>query len=98
MSKKLEKISKDKDCEVVKKWQHSIKNHVYWTAATSKTPVERVAKWKSMVNHIQDIHVHDNPSYPQCDHEIRESTDRCKRFQPGDHITFICFKLTKYIA
>ncbi|KAG1936444.1 hypothetical protein F2P79_018498 [Pimephales promelas] len=49
LSKKLEKIGKDKDCEVVKKWQHSIKNHVYWTAATSKTPVERVAKWKSLV-------------------------------------------------
>ncbi|XP_067220664.1 uncharacterized protein [Chanodichthys erythropterus] len=93
LSKKLVKISKDKDCEVVKKWQQSIKNHVYWTAATSKTPVERVAKWKSMVNHIQDIHVHDSPSYPQCDHEIRESTDRSKWFQPGTKALYTVEKI-----
>ncbi|XP_056608949.1 uncharacterized protein LOC130426283 isoform X2 [Triplophysa dalaica] len=83
LSKKLEHIGRDKDCQVVKKWQRSIKNHVYWTAASSKTAEERVAKWTSMVNHIQDIHVHDDPAYPQCAHEIRASKDRRKWFQQG---------------
>ncbi|XP_057206770.1 uncharacterized protein LOC130564597 [Triplophysa rosa] len=83
LSKKLEQIGRDKDCQVVKKWQRSIKNHVYWTAASSKTAEERVAKWTSMVNHIQDIHSHDDPAYPQCEHEIRASKDRSKWFQQG---------------
>ncbi|XP_067301001.1 uncharacterized protein [Pseudorasbora parva] len=93
LSKEFEKISKDKDCEVVKKWQKSIKNHVFWTAATSKTSEERVAKWKSVLNHIQDIHVHDNPLYPQCEHEIRQSTDRSKWFQAGSKALYTVEKI-----
>ncbi|XP_067280190.1 uncharacterized protein [Pseudorasbora parva] len=93
LSKKLKKISKDKDCEVVKKWQQSIKNHVFWTAATSHTHEERAAKWKSLINHIQDIHVHDDPSYPQCEHDIRQSTDRRKWFRPGSKALYAVEKI-----
>nr|XP_055062873.1 uncharacterized protein LOC129445902 isoform X2 [Misgurnus anguillicaudatus] len=54
LSKKLDKIAKEKDCQEVRKWQRSIKNHVYWTAtsknhvywtATSSTSGQR--KWQS---------------------------------------------------
>lgn len=59
VSKKLDKI--DKDCQEIKKWQRSIKNHIYWTATSSTSGPEKVAKWKSLVNHLQDVHVHERP-------------------------------------
>ena len=58
ISKKLEKISKMKDCEKLQKWMRSIKNHIYWTAASSTFGPERVAKWSSILNHVQDIRIH----------------------------------------
>uniref|UniRef100_A0A1A7YS46 Zgc:123060 n=1 Tax=Iconisemion striatum TaxID=60296 RepID=A0A1A7YS46_9TELE len=83
ISKKLAKVAKDKDCEVVKKWQCGISNHAYWCATSSSSGPEKVAKWTSMVNHMQDIHVHENPLFPRCQHPVRQSTDRKKWFQPG---------------
>lgn len=61
MSKKLLKLSQSKDCEVLKKWLKSIKNHLYWSATTSLSGPEKVAKWTSLLNHMQNTHVHDNP-------------------------------------
>ncbi|XP_016396430.1 uncharacterized protein LOC107730185 [Sinocyclocheilus rhinocerous] len=56
LSKKLEKLSQRKECEVVKKWLKSIKNHVYWSATSSVSGPEKVAKWTSQLNHIQHVH------------------------------------------
>ncbi|CAM4572641.1 unnamed protein product [Leuciscus chuanchicus] len=44
---------------------------------------EKVAKWKSLINHIQDVHIHDDPLYPQCEHSHRVSKGSSKRFKPG---------------
>ncbi|KAK7879775.1 hypothetical protein WMY93_033554 [Mugilogobius chulae] len=70
ISKKLQRTAKTKDCSQ-HKWQRSIKNHIYWTAATSSTPEERVGKWTSIINHVQDTHVHDNTAFPRCLHPLR---------------------------
>ncbi|XP_055364548.1 uncharacterized protein LOC129604063 [Betta splendens] len=78
ITKKLEQASKTRDCQKLQKWIRAIKNHIYWTAASSSTGPERVAKWKSLINHVQDVHSHDNPLYPQCVHPIRQTTDRQK--------------------
>uniref|UniRef100_A0A9J8DC12 Uncharacterized protein n=1 Tax=Cyprinus carpio carpio TaxID=630221 RepID=A0A9J8DC12_CYPCA len=83
LSKKLEQIARDKDCSIVKKWQHSIRNHLYWTAVSSTSGPEKVAKWKSLINHIQDVHIHDDPLYPQCEHSHRVSKGSSKHFKPG---------------
>ncbi|XP_041958231.1 uncharacterized protein LOC121716101 [Alosa sapidissima] len=83
LSKKLGKVAKEKDCEVVKKWQRGISNHVYWCATSSSSGPEKVAKWTSVVNHMQNKHTHDNPLFPQCQHPVRRSRDRKKWFQPG---------------
>ncbi|KAL2096063.1 hypothetical protein ACEWY4_008211 [Coilia grayii] len=83
LSKKVGKVAKEKDCEVVKKWQRGISNHVYWCATSSSSGSEKVAKWTSLVNHMQDIHTHDNPLFPQCLHPVRQSRDRKKWLQPG---------------
>lgn len=88
LSKKLEQIARDKDCSIVKKWQHSIRNHLYWTAVSSTSGPEKVAKWKSLINHIQDVHIHDDPLYPQCEHSHRVSKGSSKHFKPGECIVF----------
>ncbi|KAL0993872.1 hypothetical protein UPYG_G00114980 [Umbra pygmaea] len=68
LSKKLEKLVQNKDCGVLKKWLCSIKNHVYWSATSSTSGPEKVAKWTSIVNHIQNVHLHENPLFPKCQH------------------------------
>ncbi|XP_026097026.1 uncharacterized protein LOC113068514 [Carassius auratus] len=83
LSKKLEQLSKNKECVVLKKWLRSIRNHVYWSASTSTTGPEKVAKWTSIVNHIQNAHVHDSPIFPKCAHPDRVSKNAAKWFNPA---------------
>ena len=83
LSQKLGKVSREKDCAVVRKWQRGISNHVYWCATSSSSGPERVAKWTSLVNHVQDRHSHDNPLFPQCQHPVRQSGGRQKWLLPG---------------
>ncbi|XP_039520202.1 uncharacterized protein LOC120474086 [Pimephales promelas] len=83
LSKKLALIAKNKDCDVLKKWLHSLKNHMYWTAASSTSGPERRAKWTSILNHIRDVHVHEDPAFPQCAHAPRTSRDKRKWLKAG---------------
>ncbi|KAG7461343.1 hypothetical protein MATL_G00209110 [Megalops atlanticus] len=83
LSKKLVLISKNKDCDILKKWLQSIKNHMYWTAASSTSGPERVAKWTSILNHIRDVHTHEDPAFPQCLHAPRTSRDKSKWLKAG---------------
>ncbi|XP_046885937.1 uncharacterized protein LOC124474096 isoform X2 [Hypomesus transpacificus] len=83
MSKKLELLAKDKDCALVKKWHRSIVNHLYWCATSSLSGTEKVAKWKSVLNHIQDVHSHSDPAFPKCEHQSNASKDPSKWFRPG---------------
>ena len=94
LSKKLTALGKEKECELVKRWIPSIKNHIYWTASTSTTKEEKLAKWKSVLNHIQDVHIHDDPLYPKCLHPIKVTTDKAKWFQPGSLLVYFSLKVT----
>ncbi|XP_041938207.1 uncharacterized protein LOC121699817 isoform X2 [Alosa sapidissima] len=47
-----------------------------WTAASSKTGPERVAKWTSLLNHVQNVHTHEDPIFPKCLHTIRKTRDK----------------------
>ncbi|CAM4649718.1 unnamed protein product [Leuciscus chuanchicus] len=83
LSKKLDKLSQNKDCKVLKTWLRSIKNHIYWSATSSVSGPEKLAKWTSLLNHIQNVHVHENPLFPKCEHPDRVSRDQKKWFQSG---------------
>lgn len=83
LSKKVQKLSKNKDCALLKRWQRSIRNHVYWCATSSTSGPEKVAKWTSVVNHLQNVHVHDNSIFPRCEHPDRVSNDPKKWFEQG---------------
>uniref|UniRef100_A0AAV2LVB2 THAP-type domain-containing protein n=1 Tax=Knipowitschia caucasica TaxID=637954 RepID=A0AAV2LVB2_KNICA len=81
LSSRLDKLSEK--FLIVKKWSAAIKHHMYWVAASSKSEEEKVAKWISQMNHMQDIHQHDNPLFPSCVHSERETRDPEKWFKPG---------------
>lgn len=83
LSKKLEALARKKDCRLVKKWLPTIKKHMSWAVNSSATGSEKVAKWKSLVNHIQNVHEHDNPLFPKCVHPISTSTDGNEWLKPG---------------
>ncbi len=61
----------------------SINNHIYWTAAGSTSEPERIAKWAAILNHVRDVHTHEDPLYPKCEHVIRKTTDKSKWLQAG---------------
>ncbi|XP_026128189.1 uncharacterized protein LOC113108962 isoform X2 [Carassius auratus] len=86
LSKKLEEISKQKDCEILKRWMKSINNHIYWTAASSTSERERIAKWNSILNHVRDVHTHEDPLYTMCEHAIRKTTDKSKWLQADSQV------------
>ncbi|XP_042578764.1 uncharacterized protein LOC109076260 isoform X2 [Cyprinus carpio] len=83
VSKKLLRIAQSKDSEKLQKWLRSIKNHIYWTATTSSSGQERVAKWTSILNHVQDMHTHEDPVFPRCLHPQRTSRDKSKWLRAG---------------
>ena len=69
--KKLQATAKERDCEVLKHWIQSIINHLYWCVVSSPpdSPDLIVAKWKSIVSHVQNNHLgHEDPLFPRCVH------------------------------
>ncbi|CAM4572695.1 unnamed protein product [Leuciscus chuanchicus] len=89
LSKALDMAAKEKDCGDLMLWRPAIINHLYWTAASTPdgNPDVMEAKWKSMVNHIQDIHEHDTPAFPCCAHLPLEGEQRKKEWlEPGSTV------------
>uniref|UniRef100_A0A9J8D7P0 THAP-type domain-containing protein n=1 Tax=Cyprinus carpio carpio TaxID=630221 RepID=A0A9J8D7P0_CYPCA len=95
ITRQLENICKLKDCEKLREWLGSIKNHIYWTAASSITGPERVAKWSSILNHVRDIHTHEDPNFPACLHPQKRSRDGNKWLVAG---TQAFYKLEKVMT
>jgi len=69
LTKKMEGIAKQKECQLVREWIRSISNHLYWCAASSQGLSGDViaAKWLSVVQHIQNVH--DNCSHGELDYQ-----------------------------
>ncbi|XP_056607720.1 uncharacterized protein LOC130425527 isoform X2 [Triplophysa dalaica] len=95
ISKHLDKIANLKGCEKLRKWLPSIKNHIYWTAASSTTGPERVAKLTSILNHVQDKHTHEDPHFPACLHAKGTSRNKSKWLAAG---TPLFYKLEKVLS
>lgn len=81
--KQVLKASKEKGCEVLKKWTKGIKTHLYWCATSTKSGFGNliVAKWKSFMHHVCNIHEgHPDDLYKKCAHgelEKRKWLKRC---------------------
>ncbi|XP_056437954.1 uncharacterized protein LOC130374996 [Gadus chalcogrammus] len=86
LGKALDTASKDRQCEQLQLWRPATVNHLYWTAASTPdgNPAVMEAKWRSLVNHIQDIHDHDTPAFSSCAHAPLEGDQRDKEWlEPG---------------
>ncbi|XP_064462597.1 uncharacterized protein LOC135373305 [Ornithodoros turicata] len=90
VKKKLLALSRSTKHQVVQLWIDSLTRHAYWCPRTSGDDGDLcLAKWVSAVNHIVDIHEHDNPLYPICYHGalseprqwLREDTETYRRVQ-----------------
>ena len=68
-------------------------NHMYWSAVS--TPDDegelRIAKWRSVVNHIQNVHEGHGDLFPECAHGELQGKDGKKRWiQPSQLLLQIC--------
>ena len=68
--KKLDAAAYERGCFAIQPWISSINNHLYWCAATCRDQEQelKVTKWRSVINHMQDIHEGHNPQFPRCQH------------------------------
>ncbi|XP_067290036.1 uncharacterized protein [Pseudorasbora parva] len=88
VAKKIDQLAKTRTCREVGAWKKSIVNHLYWCGASSSAGREIVAKWKSVANHVQNIHEHDG-EFPNCLHQplvgdqarqwLKPSTAACEK-------------------
>ncbi|KAH6920066.1 hypothetical protein HPB50_028946 [Hyalomma asiaticum] len=69
IKKKLTVAAKKSACAALKDWIQPVINHLYWCVAVSEGDADLVvAMWKSMLNHVINVHTgHDSP-YPRCLH------------------------------
>ncbi|KAM7300582.1 uncharacterized protein ISCGN_016193 [Ixodes scapularis] len=74
IKKKIDSVSGTKAHNVLRKWKRTIIRHLYWCARTSNGDGELVlAKWRSIMRHVIDVHVHTDPLHPACAHgEIKD--------------------------
>ncbi|KAG0445437.1 hypothetical protein HPB47_015133 [Ixodes persulcatus] len=69
IKKKIDSVSGTKAHNVLRKWKRTIIRHLYWCARTSNGDGELVlAKWRSIMRHVIDVHVHIDPLHPACAH------------------------------
>ena len=83
LSKRIETLGKQRNCEVVLPWRRSSVNHLYWCGCTSKSGEEAVEKWKSITNHVQNVHHHDSGLFPVCAHA---PLDERSWLRPSKHL------------
>ncbi|XP_030292200.1 uncharacterized protein LOC115593026 [Sparus aurata] len=69
IGKKIDAMAKMRRTQEVGPWRKSVVNHLYWSASTSASGQEVVAKWASIANHLQNVHTHENPLLPSCLHQ-----------------------------
>ena len=87
IKKKLQKLGKTKDCELVQEWIRSIVNHLYWSVSSSADgkPEEIQAKWTSLDNHVHNVHRGHSIIFKKCLHKKLTGRKRKKK----------CFKRRK---
>ena len=59
LRKKMEKLAKEKDCELIGEWRKSVINRLYWSAVSTPSGdgEEIKAKWLSLDNHIHNKNI-----------------------------------------
>ncbi|KAF3842781.1 hypothetical protein F7725_001630, partial [Dissostichus mawsoni] len=65
-SKKLLAASNERECQVLRPWIKSVVNHMYWCAVSTPSGqgAQIVAKWESVVSHVQNVHTGHGDLFP----------------------------------
>ncbi|XP_077551794.1 uncharacterized protein LOC144165999 isoform X2 [Haemaphysalis longicornis] len=70
IKKKLVAVSKRAECAELQEWVQPVVNHLYWCVAVSKGDgLLLVAMWRSMLNHVVNVHSGHGDAYPRCVHD-----------------------------
>ncbi|KAH9375462.1 hypothetical protein HPB48_015437 [Haemaphysalis longicornis] len=63
-------VSKRAECAELQEWVQPVVDHLYWCVAVSKGDgLLLVAMWKSMLNHVINVHSDHGETYPRCVHD-----------------------------
>ena len=87
MRKKLNALSKEKECELAAEWKKSLMNHLYWSAVSTpdgKGDFLIQAKWISLDNHIHNKHKRHGKLFPRCQHRCLRRGRKKKWFKPRE--------------
>ena len=70
LRKKLDALSKQKDCRIVGRWLKSLINHLYWSVVSTPEGDQALmkAKWLSVDNHIHNVHQGHSSNFLKCLH------------------------------
>ena len=90
--KKLQAVAKQKDCELIGKWERSIINHLYWCVASTPDGnwETTIAKWLSLENHVHNVHSGHSHLFPKCSHEDLDGQDRRKKWFKTRKFFMLC--------
>ena len=68
--KKINKLAKEKGCDIIGEWSKSMVNHLYWCALSTNDGDGEVMleKWLSLLNHIHNKHRGHGKVYKKCTH------------------------------
>ena len=82
IKKKLQKLGKTKDFELVQEWIRSIVNHLYWSVSSSAEgkPEEIEVKWTSLDNHVHNVHRGRSIIFKKCLHKKLTGRKRKKKW------------------
>ena len=74
VTKKMLKVGKEKDCEIILSWIKGVRNHLYWCATSTKEGFGDMifAKWYSFLKHVANKHDHSSNLFKKCAHEELE--------------------------
>ncbi|KAJ4944141.1 hypothetical protein JOQ06_012686 [Pogonophryne albipinna] len=81
-SKKLLAASNERECQVLRPWIKSVSNHMYWCAVSTPSGqgAQIVAKWESVVSHVQNVHTGHGDLFPSCIHGRLEGRESHKKW------------------
>ncbi|XP_066263538.1 uncharacterized protein [Branchiostoma lanceolatum] len=84
VKKKLQNLSKLRDCQALKPWVSSIVNHLYWSVVSTPQGIVDVIvdKWRSVYNHTHNIHEGFEGAFPKCAHDPLEGRQQRKPWLP----------------
>uniref|UniRef100_A0A672J972 Uncharacterized protein n=1 Tax=Salarias fasciatus TaxID=181472 RepID=A0A672J972_SALFA len=100
--KKMDDLGKKRGTQEVTLWRKSVVNHLHWSASTSSSGEEAVAKWSSVANHLQNVHSHENAVFPHCLHghlqHIKNSQPFCWLHYHTSQIEVVVYSIKGMLA